>query len=88
MLGLYTLIRSFKIHEIGLNEASQENNRKGKSIALKSTQKISSFSKAMKALEETDEEKEPFDDEDKEEKDEIAYLTEKISRAWTKRRKG
>ena len=85
MLSLDAPIRSLKTHEIKLNEASEENNRKEKFIALKSTQRRSSFSKAMKALEETDKEKEPSDDEDKEGKDEIAHLAKKISIAWIRR---
>ena len=71
-----------------MNEATEETNRKGKSIALKSIQRRSSSSKAMKAAEQTDEEEEePFDDEDDEEKDEIAHLAKKISKAWIKRKK-
>ena len=37
VLSLDALIRSLKSHKIELNEASEESNRKGKSIALKST---------------------------------------------------
>ena len=37
VLNLDTLIRSLKTHEIELNEGSNESNRRGKSIVLKST---------------------------------------------------
>ena len=87
MLSLYALIESLKTHEIKLNKASEESNRKGKSIALNSTQRRSSSSKAMKALEEIYKEEEPFDDEDDEEKDEIAHLAKKIAKAWIRRKK-
>ena len=87
MLSLDVLIRSLKTHEIELNEASKESNRKGKSIALKSTQRKSSSSKAMKASKETDEEEEPSNDEDDEEKDEITHLAKKISNAWIRMKK-
>ena len=53
-LNLDALIGSLKTHEIELNEASEDSNRRGKSIALKSTQRKSSFSKAMKAVREPD----------------------------------
>ena len=77
-LSLDALIRSLKTHENELNEASEETNRKGKSISLKSTQRRSSSFKAMKASEEIDKkEEEPFDDK---KKDEITDLAEKISK--------
>ena len=82
VLSLNALIESLKTHEIVLNEASEETNRKGKSIALKSIHRRSSSSKAMKALEEIDEyEEEPSEDEDDEDKDEIVHLAKKISKA-------
>ena len=87
MLSLDVLIRSLKTHEIELNEASKESNRKGKSITRKSTQRKSSSSKAMKASEETDEEEEPSSDEDDGEKDEITHLAKKISKAWIRMKK-
>ena len=77
MLSLDALIGSLKTHEIELNEASEETNRRGKSITLKSSHRRSSSSKAMKAIEESDEEEkeeeEPSDDDD-DKKDEIAHL--------------
>ena len=39
VLSLDALIRSLKTHEIELNEAFEESNRRGKSITLKTTQK-------------------------------------------------
>ena len=61
-----------------MNEVSEETNKRGKSIALKSTHRRSSSSKAMKASKESDEEdKEPSNDY---EKDEIAHLAERILR--------
>ena len=87
VLSLDALIESLKTHEIKLNEASEESNRKGKSIALNSTQRRSSSSKAMKALEEIYKEEEPFDEEDDKEKDEIAHLAKKIAKAWIRRKK-
>ena len=87
VLSLDAFIGSLKTHAIELNEASDENSRKGKSIALKSTQRRSSFSKAMKASKEIDEEEESPDDEDEEDKDEIAHLAKKISKAWIIRMK-
>ena len=53
VVNLDTLIGSLKTHKINLNEASKENSRKGKSIALKSIQRKLSFTKAQKASEET-----------------------------------
>ena len=90
MVSLDALIGSLKTHEIKLNEASEESNRKGKPIALKSTQRKVISSKAMKDVEESEseekeEEEESFDDD--EEKDEIAHLGERISKAWIKRKK-
>ena len=85
VLSLDALIGYLKTHEIELNEAIEESNRKGKSIALKSTQRKVSSSKAMKAVEELEEEEESFDDE--EEKDEIAHVGERISKAQIKRKK-
>ena len=52
VLSLDALIGSLKsTHEIELNESSKETNRRGKSFALKSTQRRSSSFKAMKAAE-------------------------------------
>ena len=83
VLSLNALIGSLNTHEIELNEASKETNRRGKFIALESTHRRSSSSKAMKALEESDEEQEELsnDDHDDDEKDEIAYLAKRISKA-------
>ena len=78
---------SLKTHEIQFNEAFEETNRRGKSIALKSTHRISSSSKATKAIEESSsEEEKPYDDDD-DEKDEIAHLAERISKAWIRKEK-
>ena len=86
MLSLDALIGSLKTHEIELNEASDNSNRRGKFIALKSTQRKSSSSKAMKAAEVSkEEEKDSSNDDD--EKDEIAHLAERISKAWIRRKK-
>ena len=75
MLSLDTLIGSLKTHEIELNEGAEESNRKGKSMALKSTQRKSSSSKAMKAVEEVEEdEKDSFEDE-------IAHFARRKSKA-------
>ena len=88
VLSLDALIGSLKTHEIELNEAFEKTNRRGKSIALKSTHRRFSSSKAMKALKELDEEEEePFDDDDDDEKDEIAHLVERISKDWVRRKK-
>ena len=88
VLSLDALIGSLKTHEIELNEAFEETNRRGKFIALKSTQRRSSSSKAMKATKELDEEEEdPSDDNDDDEKDEISHLVERISKAWIRRKK-
>ena len=57
MLSLDAIVRSLKTHEIELNEASKESNRKGKPIALKSTQRKTSSFKAMKSAEDSDEDK-------------------------------
>ena len=85
-LALDALIRCLKTYEIKLNEASEESNRKGKSIALKTTQKKSRSSKATKVVEDFDEDEvESSDDDD--EKHEIAHLVRKISKAWIKRKK-
>ena len=46
VLNLDTLIGSLKTHKIELNEVSKESNRRGKSIALKSTQKRANSSKS------------------------------------------
>ena len=83
MLSLDVFIGSLKTHEIKLNEASEETNRRSKSIALKSTQRISSSFKSMKVTEESNEgEEDPCNDnDDDDEKDEIAHLTERISKA-------
>ena len=86
MLSLDALIGSLKTYEIELNEASENSNRRGKSIGLKSTQRKSSSSKAMKAAEEEEEEESFYDDND-DEKDEIAHLVERISKAWIRRKK-
>ena len=83
VLSLDALIKSLNTHEIELNEASEESNRKGKSITLKTTQRKYNSSKAIKAAEE--EEDSSDDDDDK--KDEIAHLVEKISKTWIRRKK-
>ena len=85
MLSLGALIRSLKTYDIKLNEVFEENNRKCKSIALKSIQRRSNSFEAMKASKETDEEEEPSNDEDEEKKDKIAHLAKKISKAWIRR---
>ena len=54
MLNFDAVIRSLKTHKIELNEAPEESNRKGKSIALKSTQRKLSSLKAMKAVGDSD----------------------------------
>ena len=87
MLSLDALIGLLKTHEIELNKGVEESNRRGKSIALKSTQRKSSSSKAMKVTEEIDEEKEDYSDDDDDEKDEITYLVERISKASIKRKR-
>ena len=87
VLSLDALIESLKTHEIELNEAVEESNKKGKSIALKSTQRKSSSSKALKAIEDSDEDEDESFDDDDDEKDEIAHLVRRISRAWIKRKK-
>ena len=67
VLSLDALIRSLKTYEIELNEVVDESNRKGKSIALKSTQRKSNSSKAMKDVEDLDkDEDESLDDDDDE----------------------
>ena len=83
MLSLDTLIRSLKTHEIELNEVSDEAIEKGKSIALKSTQKRTQSSKASK--ESKEEEEDPSNEDD--DSDEIAHLVRNISKAWIKRKK-
>ena len=81
MVSLDALIGSLKTEKIELNEASEETNRRDKSIMLKSTQRRSSSSKAMKASKESDEdEEERSDSDDDDEKDEIAHLAERISK--------
>ena len=90
MLSLDALIRSLKTHEIELIKAFEETNRRSKSIALKSTHKRSSSSKAMKASKESDEEKEEEEEEhsnDDDDDDEIADLAKRISKAWIRRKK-
>ena len=80
VLSLDALIGSLKTHEIELNEASMETNRKGKPVTSKSTHKRSYSFKAMKALEESDEEEEePFDDDDDDDDDDMRFLI------WLKR---
>ena len=86
VLSLDALIRSLKTHEIELNEASKESNRKGKSITLKTTQKKSSTFKAIEVAEDSDEDKDEFFDDD-DEKDKTAHLERKISKALIKRKK-
>ena len=86
VLSLDALIRSLKTHEIELNEASKESNRKGKSITLKTTQKKSSTFKAIEVAEDSDEDKDEFFDDD-DEKDKTAHLARKISKALIKRKK-
>ena len=66
VLSMDTLIGSLKTHEIELNEVSKESSIRGKSIAVKSTQRRTSSSKAMKALEELNV-GESFDDDDEDE---------------------
>ena len=85
VLSLDALIGSLKAHEIELNEVSEESSRRGKFIALKSTQRRASFSKAMKALEKADEE-ESSNDDDIDEQDEIVNLAHKITKAWIRRK--
>ena len=88
VLNLDALIGSLKTHEIELNESFEESNRRDKSIALKSTKRKVSSSKAMKVAEELEEEEEEdssVDDDD--EKYEIAHLVEMISKALIKRKK-
>ena len=80
VLSLDALIGSLNTREVELNEATKESTRKGKSIALKSTQKRTSSSKAMKVIEES--EKDEEDSSDNEDNDEIAYLARRISKAW------
>ena len=88
MLSLDSLIGSLKTHKIELNKGAKESNRKGKSIALKFTQRKSNSSKAMKAAKETEQEEEDSSNDDHDdEKDEIAHLAERISKAWIKRKK-
>ena len=86
VLSLDTLIGSLKTHEIELNEAFEESDKKGKFIAFKSTQRIASSTKALKALKES-EEKESSKDKDEEEKNEITLLTKKTSKAWIRKKK-
>ena len=83
VLSLDALIGSLKTHEIELNEFSKVTIRKGKSIALKSTQKRTQSSKAMKASKELEEDEEDSSEYD----DEIAHLARKISKASIKRKK-
>ena len=86
VLSLDALIGSLKTHEIEINKASEKSNRKGKSMALKSTQRKSSSSKAIKVVEDSDkDEDESFEDDD--EKDKIAHLARRISKGWIKRKK-
>ena len=84
VLSLDAFIRPLKTHEIKLNEAYEDSNRKGKSIALKSTQRKSSSSMAMKVAEESEEDP---DDDDDDGKDEISHPAEKISKAWIRKKK-
>ena len=79
VLSLNALIGSLKTHEVELNKGVEESNRKGKSIALKSTQRKSSSSKAMKAVEESEEDEQDTSEDDDE--DEIAHLARRISKA-------
>ena len=81
VLSLDALIRSLKTPEIELNEVSDEAIKKGKSIALTSTQKMTQSSKALKASEESEEEVEDSSNDDDDDSDEIAYLARKISKA-------
>ena len=75
-----------KKDEIELNKVSNETTKKGKSLALNSTQKRNQSAKAMKALEESEEDEEDsFKDDDDD--DEIVHLARKISKAWIKRKK-
>ena len=86
VLSLDALIRSLKTHEIELNEVADEAVKKGKSIALKSTQKRTQYFKVLKASEESEEEEEDSSD-DNDDSDEIAHLVRNISKAWIKRKK-
>ena len=86
VLSLDALIRSLKTHEIKLIEFSKETIRKGKSIALKSTQKRTQSSKAMKASEEFEGDEEDSSSSSSS-SDEIAHLARKILKAWIKRKK-
>ena len=85
VLSLDALIGSLKTYEIELTKVSEETTRKGKSIALKSTQKRTQSSKAMKALEESKEDEE--DSSEDNDDDEIAYLARRMSKSWIKRKK-
>ena len=86
VLSLDAFIGSLKTHEMELNEVPEGSTRKGKSIALKSTQKNTNSSKAMKSLEELEKnEEDSFDNDDDD--DEIAHLAKRISKAWIKRKK-
>ena len=86
VLSLDALIGSLKTHEIELNETSDEVVKKGKSMALRSSQKKTSSSKAMKVAEESEKEEEESSEED-EDCDEIAHLAKRISKAWFRRKK-
>ena len=85
VLSLDAFIWSLKTHKIELNETSEQTNRRGKSITLKSTKRRSSSSKATKVVEESDKNEEDPSNDD--EKDKIAYLVEKISKACIRRKK-
>ena len=50
VLSLDALIRSLKTHEIELNEVADEAVKKGKSIALKSTEKKDSIFQSLESL--------------------------------------
>ena len=84
MLSLDALISFLKTYEIELNEASEDSNKKGKSIGLKSTQRRSSSFKTMRAVEK---EEENSSNDNSYEKDEIAHLVKGISKAWIRRKK-
>ena len=61
---------------------AEYSNKRGKSIALKSTQRKLSSSKAMKAIKESEEDQDTSSDDNDEEEDEIAHLLW-MQRAYT-----
>ena len=87
VLRFDAFIGSLKTHEIELNDGAEESNRRGKSIALKSTQRKSNSSKALKAVEESEEDEDESSDDDNDEKDKITHLVKRVSKAYFKRKK-